>query len=111
VCRREAKIQEETEKRLLLDKWYVKSTHGNIYQHGFPDIFCAHLKYGVRWIEVKNPDGYSFTTSQLENFPLMSAAGVGIWIVTSEYQVPDILFKPPNWWTFFGAFQAGSRRA
>lgn len=110
ICRKEAEIQEATENRLLLMKWYVKSTHGNIYQAGFPDLFAAHLKYGLRWIEIKNPAGYSFTTAQLEEFPLMAAAGVGIWIVTDPMQVPDILFKPANFWTFFAAFRVGTNR-
>jgi hypothetical protein len=110
VCRTEAKIQEEVEDKLRLLKWYVISTHGNIYQHGLPDIYCGHLKYGTRWLEIKNPDGYSFTPSQMENFQLMSAAGIGIWIATSAIQVPDVLFAPPNWYTYLAAFSAGGRR-
>lgn len=94
--RTEAKIQEAIEAKLKVHDWYVKSTHGNIYQAGFPDLFCAHRKYGSRWAEVKNPAGYSFTPAQRENFLLMAAAGVGIWILTSPDQVPDIFFKPPN---------------
>ena len=108
---KEARIQADVEKRLLLEKWYVKNTHGNIYQAGFPDLYVAHIKYGTRWIEVKNPDGWAFTPAQVIEFPLMAASGVGIWIVTDPYQVPDILFTPPNFWQFFGAFQAKTRRA
>jgi hypothetical protein len=92
----EAGIQERIENKLKIHDWYVKSTHGNIYQAGFPDLFCAHVSYGQRWAEVKNPAGYKFTPAQRKNFLLMTAAGVGIWIVTSELQVPDIFFKPPN---------------
>src|SRR4051794_9550684 len=109
-CKKEAEIQQAAENRLLLNKWFVKSTHGNIYQVGFPDLFCAHLKYGMRWVEVKNPNGYSFTPAQVEVFPQMAAAGVGIWIITDPFQLPDILFKPPNWWQYFSAFQVGSNR-
>lgn len=111
VDRKEAKIQEEIENRLKLLNWMVESTHGNIYQYGFPDLFTAHLKYGIRWIEVKNPDGWRLTPAQVEKFPMFAAHGVGIWIVTDALQVPEILFKPPNFWQFFGAFQQGSRRA
>lgn len=94
--RTEAKIQDAIIDKLKINDWYVKSTHGNIYQFGFPDLFCAHKKYGMRWAEVKNPAGYKFTPAQRENFLLMAAAGVGIWVLTSEDQVPDIFFKPPN---------------
>ena len=98
--RPEAKIQQAIIAKLKIHDWYVKSTHGNIYQTGLPDLFCAHRKYGIRWCECKNPAGYSFTPAQRENFLLMSAAGVGIWIATSADQVPDLFFKPPNLITF-----------
>lgn len=103
--RAEAKIQEDIENKLTLLKWYVKSTHGNIYQMGFPDLYTAHRSYGARWLEVKRPEKYSFTPAQLENFPLMMAAGVGIWIATSADQVPDIFFKPPNWYQYLSVMK------
>lgn len=110
IDREEARIQEAGENRLKLLGWFVKSTHGNIYQFGFPDVFCAHMKYSSRWIEFKRPQKYSFTTAQMETFPQMAAAGVGIWICTDEFQLPDILFKPPNMYQFFGAAMSGSHR-
>lgn len=94
--RPEAKIQEAIENKLKVHNWFVKSTHGNIYQQGFPDLYCAHQMYGQRWAEVKNPAHYSFTPAQRRDFLLMAAAGVGIWLLTSADQVPDIFFKPPN---------------
>lgn len=81
--------------------WLVKSTHGNEFQHGLPDLYCAHLRFGTRWIEVKNPLAYSFTAAQLEFFPQLNAVGVGVWILTaateSEYEK---LFKPGNWYHY-----------
>lgn len=109
--RAEADIQEAIENKLRAMGWFVKSTHGNIYQFGFPDLYLGHASYGTRWLEVKNPAGYSFTKAQLETFPQMAAAGIGIWIATSVHQVPDLLFKADNFWQFFGAFKAGSHRA
>lgn len=105
----EAEIQDNIEKKLILLKWFVKPTHGSIYQSGFPDLFCAHEKYGIRWLEVKRPTKYSFTPAQIRVFPQMSAARVGIWIATSPHEVPDLFFRPANWWTFMAAFQAGGR--
>lgn len=94
----EAKIQSKILDALKVLDWIVKSTHGNEYQAGFPDIFAAHFMYGTRWIEVKNPEAYCFTPAQLEWFPKWSAAGVGIWILTSaEPEELQKLFKPPNW--------------
>lgn len=98
--RPEEKIQDAIIEKLLLLGWYVKSTHGSIYQAGFPDLYVGHKKYGARWCEVKNPDAYCFTPAQIENFHLMSAAGIGVWIATSVDQVPDLFFKPPNWYLF-----------
>lgn len=94
----EAIIQEDIIKFLRYRGWLVKSTHGNAYQHGFPDLYCAHARYGTRWIEVKNAKCYSFTPAQLEFFPLLMAHGVGVWILVaateSEYQK---LWIEPNW--------------
>lgn len=97
----EAKIQAELVSFLRAREWLVKSTHGNLYQSGFPDLYCAHHKFGQRWVEVKNPEAYRFTNAQILEFPRFAAAGVGIWILVeateSEYQK---LFKPCNWYQF-----------
>lgn len=94
----EAQIQAEIERYLKIRDWLVKSTHGNMYQSGFPDLFTAHTRYGTRWIEVKRPKGYRFTPAQLRDFSLFSAQGVGIYILTAateeEYKK---LFRPANW--------------
>lgn len=96
MARPEAKIQKAVIEQLKINDWFVKNTHGNIYSSGLPDLYCAHKKYGQRWIEVKNPEAYSFTSAQRETFLLMAAAGVGIWIATDPKEIPDLLFKPPN---------------
>ena len=81
--------------------WLCEITHGNLYQYGFPDIYAMHSSYGTRWIEVKNPNGYSFTPAQIKKFPLWMSHGVGIYILMAatmdEYQR---LFGPPNWYCF-----------
>ncbi len=97
----EAKIQEALIDFLTLKGWFVKSTHGNLYQQGFPDLFATHTKYGARWIEVKNAEKYSFTPGQIEWFPKFVANGSGIWILTDATEVEyQKLFKPCNWWQF-----------
>ena len=97
----EAKIQEDLISFLRAREWFVKSTHGNLYQSGFPDLYCAHYRYGQRWVEVKYAEAYRFTAAQLREFPRFSASRAGIWILTaateSEYQK---LFGPENWFTY-----------
>jgi len=94
-------IQQNIITFLRAREWFVKSTHGNAYQSGFPDLFCSHRVYGQRWVEVKNLENYKFTAAQLDLFPLFVANGSGIWILVeaneSEYQK---LFKKCNWYLY-----------
>lgn len=96
----ESVIQDEITEFLETRGWHVMSTHGNIHQEGFPDLYCTHPDHGQRWVEVKRPTGYKFTRAQREHFPFISAA-VGIWILTSasdhEYTK---LFRPQNWYKY-----------
>ncbi len=94
----EAKIQNDVIDTLKKGDWFVQVMHGNLFQYGVPDLFIAHLKFGQRWVEVKNPLAFSFTKAQLDNFPKMHAAGVGIWILFSaEPSELQKLFRPANW--------------
>lgn len=102
----EERIQKQIIKHLKERDWWVKSTHGNQFQYGFPDLFASHAKYGMRWIEVKNGLSWSFTPAQLREFPLMSAHGSPIWILCDPNEY-DKLFKPENWYEWFVAYQAG----
>lgn len=93
-------IQDNLIKFLELRDWHVMETHGNLYQKGFPDLYCVHEKFKQRWIEVKQPVNYSFTPAQKDNFPKISKVA-GIWILTAandyEYQK---LFGLPNWYQY-----------
>lgn len=99
--RPEEALQEKIIAYLQARRWYVNPTHGNMFQRGFPDLFCCHHQFGVRWVEVKVAERYSFTPAQLREFPLMCANGSGVWIMCdatdSEYAK---LFKPCNWWVY-----------
>lgn len=94
-------IQDAIIKQLRYQEWFVKETHGNMYQSGFPDLFCCHTKYGHRWIDCKNPKSYKFTPAQLDIWPKLCANGSGVWILVaataSEY---DKLFKKYNWYLY-----------
>ncbi len=90
----------------MLRDWFVIKTHGNEYQSGLPDLYAAHMSFGPRWIETKTPDKYAFTPAQLKTFPLMQAAGVGIWVLTAatEYEISK-LFGPANWYHYLGVMK------
>lgn len=107
----EAKIQNQIIEFLRCREWYVKVCIGNAYQFGLPDLFVAHVKYGMRWIEVKNPLAFSFTAAQLIEFPKLHAAGVGIWILHSaEVNEMEKLFKPANWFEIFFKWSHGASK-
>jgi hypothetical protein len=79
--RLESAIQKDI-KAFLEDRgWTVMVTHGNAVQEGFPDLYCVHPKYGQRWVEVKNPKGYSFTKAQLKYFPKINNANIPIYVM------------------------------
>jgi len=104
----EAKIQREITEYLKIRDWLVKPTIGNLFQSGFPDLFCAHRMKGARWIEVKLPDmkGSRFTPAQLSWFPQFSAAGVGIWILTGANEAEYAkLFSAPNWMMYMSVMK------
>ena len=98
----EREIQDRIIDFLKVRDWVVMETHGNEYQHGFPDLYAMHPLYGQRWIEVKKPVGYVFTNAQHRFFPLFLACKIGIWIMVeaneTEYQK---LFEKPNLWKYY----------
>lgn len=92
----EAEIQESIIKALEADGWFVKVLHGDLYQHGFPDLFACKKGHGWRFVEVKNPVAYRFTAAQYECFPRLMSEGVGVWILTSDSEI-NKLDSPANW--------------
>lgn len=87
--------------------WYTIKTHGSEFQSGLPDLYCCHVRYGARWVEVKNPNKYSFTPAQLDTFPKLAAHGVGVWVLTAatDYEYKK-LFGPANWHTYLSIMKA-----
>jgi hypothetical protein len=81
--------------------WHVERLIGNAFQSGLPDLLAFHVKWGSRFIEVKNAERYSFTKAQKIKWPVLERFNVGIWILTEATQEAyDSLFKPPNWRSF-----------
>jgi hypothetical protein len=101
----EAVIQKAIIKELRYREWDVMETHGNEFQKGFPDLWCMHRIYGGRWVEVKNPLAYSFTSAQKTWFPRFESNGIGIWILVSANpsEIQKLWTEKANWRTYFRA--------
>ena len=100
--KRELHIQRELVEFLRTRGWHVERMLADAYQNGIPDLFCHHKRWGMRWVEVKRPDEYSFTLRQRQKWPAWEKAGIGIWILTAATQEQyDLLFKSPNWRDFW----------
>jgi hypothetical protein len=98
----EVDIQREIVEFLRARTWHVERMSADAFQNGIPDLFCYHRRWGMRWVEVKRPEGYSFTQRQKQRFPQWEKAGIGIWILTAATQEQyDLLFKAPNWRDFW----------
>lgn len=101
----EAKIQEAVIKMLRERGWFVKVLHGNLFQSGMPDLFICQRRYGSRFVEIKNPEAYSFTSAQWETFPRLIAEGVGVWILVAATEIEyQKLFQKPNLWIYMGGY-------
>jgi len=88
--------------KFLKDRgWLVQRMSADAFLNGFPDLFCAHKKWGTRWIEVKQPEGYTLTQAQRRKWALWDELGIGIWILTAATQEEyNKLYKLPNWRNF-----------
>lgn len=86
--------------------WVCKKLHGSQFQEGMPDLFCYHYQYEPRFIEckvIRNGDLH-FTDAQMQNFPVMLARNVKIWLIAAHdlrkmdelKRAYNVLFGPPN---------------
>jgi len=94
----EWKIQRDILRYLRARKWLAEVSNGNLFQKGWPDLYLSHVRFGQRWVDVKNPKSYTYTADQRRKWPDWDAHGVGIWImVAASDEEYDKLFQPPNW--------------
>ena len=82
----ESIIETDIMKMMRHKGWLVRKMHGDANNNGWPDLYCTHSKYGIRWVEVKLPDmkGSRWTQAQKEWFPKMQANGTRIWVLTGD---------------------------
>ncbi len=97
----EYKIQQRIIRFVEARGWFVKVMTGTMYQWGIPDLYACHKKYGHKWIEVKNPESYSFTAAQYSEFPKFLTHGDPIYILTAANEANyKRLFEPSNLWKY-----------
>ena len=106
--RPEAAIQKRIIAMLRDRGWFCRSTHGNAYQRGFPDIFAyndsfAKLPWGaLRWIDCKVKGRSRYTKAQCQEWPEWELGNVGIWIMfEGDDENYKNLFQPPNFREFW----------
>lgn len=95
----ESQVQTDIKHFLQARGWFVMVMHGSIFQAGFPDLFCAHKRRGIKLVEVKRYKKGKLTKDQRRVFRKLADAGVGIWIMhgIDDY---NVLSGPPNWWKY-----------
>ena len=97
----EAKIQRDIIRYLTDRQWYCRILNGNTFQAGLTDLVAFHKKWGVKFIEVKNPAKYKFTPAQLSEFPKIISHGTPIYILTAANDKNyKRLFGPSNLWVY-----------
>jgi hypothetical protein len=98
----EAIIQRDIIKFLQERKWTVRVMHASALVFGLPDLLAWHKKHGQRWIEIKNPESYSFTDAQIQTFVEWTECRIPFYILTAaterEYQK---LFGKPNFVEYY----------
>lgn len=78
--------------------WWTGKTHGNQFQRDWPDLFCCHKSFGIRWIETKSTTG-KLSVGQGNLAAEWARFGVGVWVLRDERDY-EWLFREPNWWRF-----------
>lgn len=104
----EWKIQQDVIRYLEDRNWIVKVVHATMYNFGFPDVIATHKKYGIKFIEIKRPTGYTFTAAQYKFFPQFCANGAPIYILTAANEENyQRLFGKSNLWIYMGKISDG----
>lgn len=102
----EYSIQSEIVKFLRVRGWHIERLAGGVMrggatQSGLPDLLICHVKYGVRFVEVKQEHHYRFTVAQKWKLPVLMDNGCGVWILTEATEEQyERLFKEPNLWDY-----------
>lgn len=103
--RPEAALQAKIVQFLRLRGWHVRSTHGNAYQKGYPDLLCYNKSLELyRPIDVKVEKSHRYTKAQCLEWPkwMPEEGGPGVWIMMGADDIwYQKLFQPPNMWDYW----------
>lgn len=98
----EAKIQKDVISFLRLRGWLVKATHGSAFARGWPDLFCWHREYGLKWVDIKVLGRCKLTKAQIQTWPQWQKAGLDVWIMVAATEEEYAkLFQPGNFTQFW----------
>lgn len=94
----EAAVERDISEKLRARAWLVIPLHGSTYQAGMPDLMCFHKDYGVRMLEVKDPNrkGFLFTGGQLDKFAKLNRHGCPV-IIVKRWDMELILRNKSNY--------------
>jgi len=108
--RPEAAIQKRIVAFLKDRGWHVRSTHGNAYQSGYPDLLAYNRSFTrTEWgpyrpIDVKVEGQHRYTKAQCQEWPewMPEAGGPGVWIMMDATEAWYMkLFEQPNMWEYW----------
>lgn len=106
----EARLQKAIIAFLRDRGWHVRSTHGNAYQKGYPDLLCYNRSFTrTEWgpyrpIDVKVEGQHKYTKAQCLEWPewMPEAGGPGVWILMQANESwYSKLFDQPNMWEYW----------
>ena len=79
--------------------WHFERLAAGMYQVGLPDWVAFHVKFGLRWIEMKAP-GRKLRRSQEIKFAIMEQYGQEVYVLEDERHYP-LLFKDKGNWRHY----------
>lgn len=97
----ESKASLELQTYLISQRWWVRKTHGNVYQMGLPDLLIGRKRDGkLMLIELKIIQGRQRYTS-MNIFNALSGPQIGVILMLAKIRSPVfIIAKCPEGWLF-----------
>jgi hypothetical protein len=97
----ESKASLELQTYLISQRWWVRKTHGNIYQMGLPDLLVGRKRDGrLMLLELKIIQGRKRYTS-MTIFNALSGPQIGVILLLAKIRSPVfIIARCPEGWLF-----------
>jgi hypothetical protein len=78
--------------------WMMRKVHGSTYMKGWPDYWCYHPDFGMRWVEMKRPNHGRLKNTQIKFFGELNKFGCPVTIALGVEDYLMIVKKENNWW-------------